>query len=460
MRLFGIVLAAGQGTRMKSKLAKVLHPVCGKPMIGHLVDALSRLRTDRTVVVVGHGAEAVRNALQDTVEYALQSEQLGTGHAVMQAAPLLADEEGVTVVVYGDTPCLRAETLRALLDLHRDAAAGCTMLSAVIDNPHGYGRIVRGNDGTVERIVEQKDCNAAENAIREINTGTYVFDNRALFEALNRITNDNAQGEYYLTDVIEVLRSQGRKIAAMPLEDADEAIGVNDRAALAEAERIMRRRINREHMLNGVTLVDPDHTYIDAGVRIGADTVILPGCRLLGGTVIGADCVIGPYTELNDAAVGDRCEIRQSVITQSTVGNDVTVGPFAYIRPGSEIQDRARIGDFVEIKNARIGEGSKVPHLSYVGDAELGRNVNFGCGAITANYDGVRKHRTTVEDGAFIGSNVNLIAPVHIHEGAYVVAGSTVTEDVPPEGMAIARSRQTNKEGYARVLRERLGSRG
>jgi bifunctional UDP-N-acetylglucosamine pyrophosphorylase/glucosamine-1-phosphate N-acetyltransferase len=459
MRLFGIVLAAGQGTRMKSKTAKVLHPVCGKPMVSHLVDLLKRLEADRTVVVVGHGADAVRDLLKDSVEYAEQPEQLGTGHAVMQAAPLLADEEGATIVLYGDTPCLREESLRKLLALHRDLDAGCTMLSAIFDNPRGYGRIVRGTDGMVERIVEQKDCTAEEDAIREINTGMYVFDNRALFEALKHITNNNAQGEYYLTDVIGVLHAQGRKIAALPLDDIDEAIGVNDRAALAEAERIMRRRINRAHMLNGVTLVDPEHTYIDEGVRIGADTVILPGCRLTGNTVVGEDCVIGPYAELNDATVGDRCEIRQSIVVQSTVGDDVTIGPFAYIRPGSEIGNRVRIGDFVEIKHSRIGEGSKVPHLSYVGDTEMGRNVNIGCGAITANYDGVRKHRTVIEDNAFIGSNVNLIAPVTIHTGAYVVAGSTVTHDVPPEGMAIARARQTNKDGYARILRDRFGKR-
>lgn len=456
MRLFGIVLAAGQGKRMKSKLYKVLHPVCGKPMVGHVIDGLKQMDTARTVTVVGHGAKSVQAYLGDKVEYALQSEQLGTGHAVMQAAPLLANEEGTTIVVCGDTPCIRPESLEALVQYHKEQGAACTIMSAIVEDPHGYGRIYRGSAGSVERIIEQKECIDDESAIREINTGTYVFDNRKLFTALQGISNDNNQGEYYLTDVIGILHSQGHKIAASALEDAEEAIGVNDRLALSEAERILRQRINRGHMLAGVTLVDPSHTYIDADVKIGADTVIYPGSWLRSGTEVGEDCTIGPNTELSDARVGSGCQIKQSIVTESTIGRDVNVGPFAYIRPGSKIHDGVKIGDFVEIKNAEIGEGSKVPHLSYVGDATVGEKVNIGCGVITANYDGVRKHRTVIEDQAFVGSNVNLIAPVRIKRGAYVVAGTTVTQDVPEDAMAIARPRQTNKDGYAKKLRDRF----
>lgn len=459
MRLFGIILAAGQGKRMKSKLYKVLHPVCGKPMVGHVADALRRMDAERTIVVVGHGAEAVQEYLGDRAEYVLQAEQLGTGHAVKQAAPVLAKEEGTTIVVYGDTPCIRPESLEKLVAYHEEQGSACTVMSAIVDDPTGYGRVIRGQDGNVERIVEQKDCGAEEVRVKEINTGIYAFDNRRLFEALEEVTNDNAQGEYYLTDVLGILRGKGLKIAALPLDDADEAAGVNDRASLAEAERIMRRRINRFHMLNGVTILDPEHTYIDADVRIGPDTVIYPGCCLRGRTVIGEDCVIGPNTELNDAVIGNRVSIKQSVVTESEVRDDVTIGPFAYLRPGSLVHNKVKIGDFVEIKNSEIGEGSKVPHLSYIGDATIGTNVNIGCGAITANYDGVRKHRTTIGNNAFIGSNVNLIAPIRVEDGAYVVAGSTLTQDVPADSMAIARARQTNKEGYARILRERFNNR-
>lgn len=456
MRLFGVVLAAGRGKRMKSKLYKVLHPVCGKPMVGHVIDALNDAGVQRTVTVVGHGSEAVQAYLGERVEYALQSEQLGTGHAVMQAAKQLAEEDGMTIVVCGDTPLIRAQSLQMLAAHHEQKQAACSILSAELEQPHGYGRIVRGDRGYVERIVEQKDCSEDEAQIREINTGTYIFDNKKLFKALQKVSNDNAQGEYYLTDVISIFHEQGEVIEALPLRHIEESIGVNDRVALAEAERLMRKRINRGWMEQGVTLIDPDHTYIGADVQIGVDTVVYPGVTLEGRCQIGESCVIGQNTQCRDAIIGDRCEIQQSVITESSVGNDVKIGPFAHIRPGSDIRDEVKIGDFVEIKNSTIATGSKVPHLSYVGDADVGEKVNIGCGVITANYDGLNKHRTVIEDGAFIGSNSNLIAPVRIEKGAYVVAGSTVTENVPADSMAIARSRQTNKEGYAQKLRERI----
>ncbi|MFC0216129.1 bifunctional UDP-N-acetylglucosamine diphosphorylase/glucosamine-1-phosphate N-acetyltransferase GlmU [Paenibacillus chartarius] len=456
MAVYGVVLAAGQGKRMKSKLYKVLHPVCGKPMVGHVVDALAALDPAQTVVVVGHGAEAVQAYFGDKVGYALQAQQLGTGHAVLQAKELLADLEGTTVVVYGDTPLIRPETLQAMVEAHERGGAAVTMLTAIFEDPTGLGRIVRGEDGRVVRIVEQKDCTPEEAAIKEINAGTYCFDNKKLFAALAQVTNNNAQNEYYLTDVIGILRDQGDIVEAYVTKDADESFGVNDRVALSEAERLMRARINRAHMVNGVTIIDPAATYIEAGVTIGADTVVYPGSVLRGRTAIGAECTIGPGADITDSTVADGVTIKHSVLQEAVVGAESSVGPFAYLRPGAKLGEDVKIGDFVEVKNATLGKGSKVSHLAYVGDAVIGSNVNFGCGAITVNYDGFNKQITEVEDDAFIGSNVNLIAPVKIGKGAYVVAGSTITNDVPEGDLAIARERQTNKPGYADKLKARF----
>ncbi len=455
VKKMAIVLAAGQGKRMKSKLYKVLHPVCGKPMVAHVLRAVREAGCERVVVVVGHGADDVRAALGDAAEYALQSEQLGTGHAVQQAAPLLAGEDGVTLVVCGDTPLVTAQTIEAMFRLHRESGAAATILTALVDDPTGYGRVVRDATGVVERIVEHRDCRPEELDILEINAGTYCFDNRKLFAALGRLTNDNAQGEYYLTDVIGILRADGETVAAYRTPDAAEAAGINDRAALAEAERLMRRRIHERLMAAGVTLIDPDHTYIEADVVIGEDTVVWPGTYLRGATVIGSGCVIGPGCDLTDTTVGDGTVIRHAVAEGAVIGGACTVGPFAYLRPGTRIADHVKVGDFVEIKNSSIGEHSKVPHLSYVGDATVGAHVNIGCGAITANYDGYSKFRTEIGDRAFIGSNVNLVAPVKIGQGAYVVAGSTITQDVGDNDVAIARERQVNKPGYAEKLRAR-----
>ncbi|MFC5701327.1 bifunctional UDP-N-acetylglucosamine diphosphorylase/glucosamine-1-phosphate N-acetyltransferase GlmU [Cohnella faecalis] len=455
MKTMAIVLAAGQGKRMKSKLYKVLHPVCGKPMVSHVLDTVRAASCERAVVIVGHGAEAVQATLGESVEYAIQAEQLGTGHAVRQAERLLGDEEGVTIVICGDTPLVSTATIEEMLALHAKDQAAATVLTAELAVPAGYGRIVRGDDGGVLRIVEQKDCSSEEDAIREINTGTYCFDNRKLFQALAEVTNSNAQGEYYLTDVIGILQRQGERIAASLATDPSEAIGVNDRIALGEAEKLMRKRINTRHQVNGVTIIDPDSTYIEAEVVIGADTVVYPGSVLRGLTTIGSDCVIGPSADLLDAKVGSGTTIRQTVVESAEVGDDCSVGPFAYLRPGTKLGRHVKIGDFVEIKNAVIGEHSKVPHLSYVGDAIVGTNVNIGCGAITANYDGYNKSKTEIGDNVFIGSNSNLIAPVKVGSGAYVVAGSTITHDVPDNDVAIARERQVNKTGYADKIRAR-----
>jgi bifunctional UDP-N-acetylglucosamine pyrophosphorylase/glucosamine-1-phosphate N-acetyltransferase len=455
MKKMAIVLAAGQGKRMKSKLYKVLHPVCGKPMVSHVLDTIRQASCERAVVVVGHGAEAVKAVLGDTAEYVLQAEQLGTGHAVRQAESLLGQEEGITVVTYGDTPLVTAETVKALIAHHMEQSAAATVLTADVVDPSGLGRIIRGDDGSVLRIVEQKDCTEEEAAIKEINTGTYCFDNRKLFSALREVTNDNAQGEYYVTDVIGILRDRGERIAACLCKDPEEATGVNDRIALGEAERLMRKRINASHQMNGVTLIDADHTYIEVNVTIGADTIVYPGSVLRGRTSIGSDCVIGPATELIDTVVGNGTTIRQTVSEGAEIGEECNVGPFAFLRPGTKLGRHVKVGDFVEIKNTVIGEHSKVPHLSYVGDAIVGSNVNIGCGAITANYDGYNKSKTEIGDNVFIGSNANLIAPLKIGNGAYIVAGSTITQDVADNDLAIARERQVNKAGYADKIRAR-----
>jgi len=451
-KIHAVVLAAGQGTRMKSKLYKVLHPVCGKPMVQHVTDTLAAMQVDDVVVVVGHGAEAVRATLGDRVAYALQSEQLGTAHAVQQAVPHLLDKEGTTFILYGDVPLLSEETLRALLVYHEEQNAAATVLTADMADPTGYGRIIRNEAGEVLRIVEHKDATDEQRAIREINTGIYCFDNKKLITALSQVKNDNVQGEYYVTDCIGILRDAGEKVVAYIAKDPDETMGVNDRVQLAQAESYMRRRINERHMRNGVTIQDPASTYIEADVVIGPDTYILPGTHLRGKTVVGADCTLGPQTDLRDMTIADRVTISYSVLVESTVGENVTVGPFAYVRPGSEIAAEAKIGDFVELKNAKIGKGSKVPHLSYVGDAEIGEDVNIGCGTITVNYDGEKKHKTIVGNDVFVGCNSNLVAPVTIGDRAYVAAGSTITQDVPEEALAIARERQVNKSGYATKL--------
>ena len=458
MKRMAIVLAAGQGKRMKSKLYKVLHPVCGKAMVEHVMHTVRKASCERIVVIVGHGAEQVREKLGDAVECALQAEQLGTGHAVLQAKSLIGAEEGVTIVICGDTPLISSATVEEMMKRHVAEGAGATILTASMPDPAGYGRVVRGPDGSVMRIVEQKDCTAEEAAIREINAGTYCFDNRKLFAALEQVTNDNAQGEYYLTEVIGILQASGARIAAHLLADPAEAIGVNDRVALGEAERLMRARINAEHQKNGVTLIDPAQTYIEADVAIGADTVIYPGTMLRGSTTVGADCLVGPGADLTDTAVGDGATIRHTVAEGAAIGDACQVGPFAYLRPGTKLAGHVKVGDFVEIKNAEIGEGSKVPHLSYVGDAIVGKGVNIGCGAITANYDGYNKFVTEIGDHAFVGSNTNLIAPVKVGSGAYIVAGSTITHNVEDNDLAIARSRQVNKPGYAEKIRSRAKS--
>ncbi|UOQ49525.1 bifunctional UDP-N-acetylglucosamine diphosphorylase/glucosamine-1-phosphate N-acetyltransferase GlmU [Gracilibacillus caseinilyticus] len=447
---YAVVLAAGKGTRMKSNLYKVLHPVLGKPMVQHVVDQLKALQLSSITTVVGFGAEKVQDQLGTDSEFVIQEEQLGTGHAVQQAEKFLGDKKGTTIVVCGDTPLLTKDTLQAVLDHHEQEEAAVTILTAHADNPAGYGRIVRNDDNQVSKIVEQKDATDAEQAIQEINTGTYCFDNELLFDALKQVSNDNSQGEYYLPDVIEIAQKANKKVAAYQTADFAETIGVNDRVALSQAEKLMKLRINEQHMRNGVTIIDPDNTYIGSDVTIGTDVVIEPGCVLKGSTTIHNEAVVGPNSELNDCEIGEQTIVRHSVVNSSSIGQRVQIGPFAHVRPAASIGDDAKIGNFVEIKKAKIESNSKVSHLSYIGDAEVGRNVNIGCGTITVNYDGKNKFKTIIEDDAFIGCNANLIAPVTIGKGSLVAAGSTIHEDVPGDALSIGRAKQVNKEDYAK----------
>lgn len=451
--IFAVILAAGQGTRMKSKLYKVLHPVCGKPMVEHVIDNIQNLDVSRIVTIVGHGAEKVKETLGEKSEYVLQAEQLGTAHAVQQAESILADLEGTTLVVCGDTPLIRDETLKSLVEFHQKQNAKATILTAVAENPYGYGRIIRNEKGQVSQIVEQKDASDEQQLVKEINTGTYCFDNKALFESLKLVKNENAQGEYYLPDVIEILKAQGEIVSAFTTDDFDEILGVNDRVALSQAEEIMRARINEKHMRNGVTIINPLTTHISMDAVIGSDTVIKPGVVIEGNTIIGEDCIIGPNSQITNSQIGNRTSVQNSVVISSIVGEDTTIGPFAHLRPDSQLGNHVKIGNFVEVKKSTLGNDTKVSHLSYIGDAEVGNDVNIGCGSITVNYDGKNKHKTIIEDRVFVGCNSNLVAPVKIGEGSFIAAGSTVTKEVPKDALAIARARQENKLDYAKKLK-------
>jgi bifunctional UDP-N-acetylglucosamine pyrophosphorylase/glucosamine-1-phosphate N-acetyltransferase len=453
---YAIVLAAGQGTRMKSKKHKVLHEVCGKPMVEHVIDLIQLLHMNQPIVIIGHGADAVKETLGDRAEFILQAEQLGTGHAVMQAVPILDGKPGTTLVICGDTPLITATTIQRLIEQHQQSNASATLLTAIMEDATGYGRVIRTSHGSVSHIVEHRDADEKEQQIREINTGTYCFDNALLFEALKKVNNHNKQGEYYLTDVIGILREDGHRIEAYCTNDVSETIGINDRVALHQAEKIMQFRIIQQHMRNGITFISPEQTYIEANVTIGSDTIIYPGTLLKGTTTIGENSTIGPGADITNCVIKDHVVVQHSVLVDSIVEEGASIGPYSYLRPKSHIGPQVKIGDFVEIKNAKIGRGSKASHLAYIGDTEVGENVNIGCGVITVNYDGFQKHKTIIEDNSFVGSNVNLIAPVRIGKGAYVVAGSTITNDVPDDALAIARERQTNKPGYAGIIKARL----
>ena len=449
---YAVVLAAGQGSRMKSKLYKVLHPVAGKPMVGHVIDQVEATGASEIVTIVGFGAEKVKDYLGNRTNYAVQEEQLGTGHAVIQAEAHLKDKDGITLVICGDTPLLTAETLNNLFDYHKQKGAKATILTAHAQNPTGYGRVIRNEENSVEKIVEQKDANEIEKMVQEVNTGTYCFDNRSLFETLSQVGNDNSQGEYYLPDVIEILKNKNEIVDAYKMGSEHDGLGVNDRVALSEASQLMRERINKMHMQNGVTMVDPTTTYIDSDVKIGSDTIVEANVSLKGNTIIGEDCFIGSHSEISNSTIGDGVRVTNSTVKDSVMEKNSNVGPYSHIRPNSRIGESVHIGNFVEIKNATLGSTTKVGHLTYIGDADLGENINVGCGTIFVNYDGKNKFRTTVGNNVFIGCNANLIAPLTIEENVYIAAGSTITKDVPTQAMAIARARQENKLDYYNKL--------
>ncbi len=440
--LNAIILAAGEGSRMKSKKAKVLHEIFHKTMISYVIDAGKEAGANKVCIVVGNRAEQVKEAIADTsVSFVLQAEQKGTGHAVMMAEEMIDDDKEI-LILYGDTPLVEGASLQEAILAHQKANAAATVITMDVENPMGYGRIIRGGDGNFAKIVEQKDATEDEQKITEVNTGIYIFKGKFLKEALHNLKNNNAQGEYYLTDTLEYIKSQNAEVLALVSDTPMSYFGVNSRSQLAVATKIMQRRINESHMANGVTLIDPDTIYIDGGVTIGMDTIISGGCHLVGNTKIGEDCIIGAYTRLVDMKIGDGVELQATTALESAIHNEAIIGPYAYIRPNCTIGEKAKIGDFVEIKNATIGKGTKVPHLSYVGDTDAGEKVNFGCGSIMVNYDGKKKHRTTVGDNVFIGCNANLVAPVTVHEGAYVAAGSTITKDVTKDVLVVARARQ------------------
>jgi bifunctional UDP-N-acetylglucosamine pyrophosphorylase/glucosamine-1-phosphate N-acetyltransferase len=435
---------------MKSELPKVLHPVAGKSLISRVLDTAEALQPTSMTLVVGHAAGKVQShlATRAGVKFALQEPQLGTGHALLQAEPLLRGGSGTVILLSGDVPLLTSRTLQGLVDTHNEAQAAATVLTAKVERPYGYGRIVR-NQGRISRIVEERDATPAQREIREINSGIYAFALEPLFDALRSINSENAQGEYYLPDLVSIYRKQKRTVTTFTIPDAVEIRGINSRTELAEVSKMVRQQKNEELMAAGVTIIDPATTYIDSDVEVGQDTVIHPFVMLEGATKVGAACEIHAGSRIVNSNLGDRVLVRNhSVITDSTVAAGACIGPFAHLRPGADVGENAHVGNFVELKKTTLGAGSKANHLAYLGDSTIGANVNVGAGTITCNYDGTAKHQTTIEDGAFVGSNSTLVAPVTVGRGAYVAAGSAVTQDVPAGALGIGRGRQENKPGW------------
>jgi bifunctional UDP-N-acetylglucosamine pyrophosphorylase/glucosamine-1-phosphate N-acetyltransferase len=439
MTAAALILAAGEGTRMKSSKPKVAHEILGEPMVRLVIDAARDAGCQRIVVVTGHGAEQVEALIGD-IETVRQERQLGTGHAVMSAHDAFEGFSGSLVVLSGDTPLLRAETIAGLIAMRESSGAALTLLTANLPDPGNYGRIVRDRNGGVAAIVEQKDLKPDQHHLTEVNTGTYCFDSAVLFAHLDRLTTENAQGEYYLTDMVEVFNSEGQLVSATTADEPFETLGVNSRVQLAEANKVLQQRINQAHMLDGVTMTDPDLVWVGPHVRIERDVELMPMTFLLGATTVGEGSIIGPNSRVIDSAVGRRVRIDASIVLEASVGDEATVGPVSFIRPGTVLLARAKAGHAVEIKNSTVGEDSKVPHLSYLGDATLGKGVNIGAGSITCNYDGVDKHPTVIGDGAFIGSDTMLVAPVTIGEGAVTGAGSAISKDVPADALALERT--------------------
>jgi bifunctional UDP-N-acetylglucosamine pyrophosphorylase/glucosamine-1-phosphate N-acetyltransferase len=446
-----VILAAGKGTRMKSAVPKVVHPLAGRPLIEHVLRTVSSLNAATTTVVVGHGADEVRAALAGHagLDFVTQSPQLGTGHALLQAEPVLGRRKGTVILLYGDVPLLTTGTLVQLLERHRNHRAAATVLTARLADPYGYGRIVRDAAGDITRIVEERDASGEERSITEVNSGIYTLELDSLFDSLRGLATDNSQGEYYLTDLVAAYRRRQRVVETLCIDDPTELRGVNTRLDLAELSRVLFDRTRRSLMLGGVTLEDPLTAFIEADVTIGEDTVIAPGVTLTGRTVIGARCRIHAGVRISDSTIGDDVTVLDHcVITDAAVASAAAIGPLAHLRPGSVVGERARVGNFVELKKTTLGAGSKANHLAYLGDATVGEHVNIGAGVITCNYDGVNKNQTVIGDGVFVGSDSQLIAPVTIGAGAYVAAGSSITHDVPAGALGVSRTPQTNKDGW------------
>ena len=437
MKVTAVLLAAGQGTRMKSDLPKVLHPLCGRPMVWHVLEALKSAATEKPVVIVGHGAEAVQNYLGDSADCVLQEPQLGTGHAAMQAEPLLKGKTDLVIVTYADMPLLRGETFQRLVDTQRANPGPLSMLTVIADDPRGFGRIVRKPEGTVQAIVEEYVATPEQQQIRELNVGAYCFNSDWLWDAIHRIEKNPRKGEYYLTDIVEIAVRENLPVQAVVHDDFMETIGINTRVHLSEAEAAMRLRINREHMLNGVSMTDPAATYIEAGVKIGKDTLILPDTYLNGNTEIGEGNVIGPNTIIRDSKIGNGCKVLVSVLEGALLEDDVDMGPFARLRKGAHLKSHVHMGNFGEVKDSMLGEGVKMGHFSYIGNATIGANTNIGAGTITANYDGEKKNPTEIGQDVFIGSDTMLVAPLKLGDGARTGAGAVVTKDVPEDTLVV-----------------------
>ncbi len=452
-----VILAAGYGKRMKSTTPKVLHTVLGRPMLSYVYDTVFSLSPRRIVVIVGHGADEVKDVSSSKkLTYVTQTKQMGTGHAAKCAESALKNFKGNVLIINGDFPLITSFTLKKFVNQHEKNGADLSVLTALLDDPTGYGRIMRGDAGDPVGIIEEKDASREERFIDEINSGTYCVKSSFLWGALKKVNRKNKQGEYYLTDIVALAHKQGLKINGTIVSDSDEVMGVNDRAELSYVESSLKWRTNEALMRSGVTLIDPETTYISPQVKVGRDTTIYPNTHIYGDTQIGRDCVVGPTNWIQDTKIGSGVTVRSSCyITDASIKNNVTVGPFAHIRPEAEIMDGAKIGNFVEIKKSKIGRGSKVPHLSYVGDANLGKDVNIGAGTITCNYDGFDKYKTVVEDDVFIGSDTMLVAPIKVGKGATTGAGSTISKDVPEGSLAIGRARQTVIKDWKRKPREK-----
>lgn len=447
MKLKTLILAAGKGTRMKSELPKVIHKVNGIPMISKIIKVLNGLEPEENILILGHKKEEVLKVVGEEADYVVQTEQLGTGHAVIQAKEKLADYDGDVMILCGDTPLLREETLRNLYNFHKESKAVTTILTSIYENPFGYGRIVKEN-GLVKAIVEEKEANEEIKKIKEVNAGVYCFNSKELFKALSKINNNNEKGEYYLTDVIGIQVGEDKKVQSFVLEDNMEILGVNSKVELAQASEVLRARKNLELMENGAILIDPKATYVEEDVKVGKDTVIYPGAVLQGNTSIGENCEIIGTTRIIDSVLGNNIRIESSVIEESKIDDYVTMGPFAHLRPKSHLKEKVHIGNFVEVKKSTLEKGVKAGHLTYLGDAQVGEDTNIGAGTITCNYDGKNKFKTVIGKNSFIGSDSMLVAPVNIGENSLVGAGSVITKDVPENSLAVARSKQIIKNDW------------